>query len=80
MSHMEIYNTALKCQGILNGKLCVVQRHRCGFRIEEDTLQDLWGHDAKLHVPMPTDANVQPAAAARVQRDQLAESCVVCSG
>lgn len=78
---MEIYNTALKCQGILNGKLCVVQRHGCGFRIEEDTLQDLGGHEAKLHEPMPTDANVQPAAAAAwVQRDQPAEICVVCSG
>lgn len=41
------------------------------FDPDESTLWDVMRCDVELHVPMPTDVNEQPAAAAGVRRDQL---------
>ena len=51
----------------------IAMRHGCALDLDEDTLQDMRRRDAERHVPMPIDPNMQPAAAARARRDQLAE-------
>lgn len=43
------------------------------YDLDESTLQDVMWCDVELHVPMPTDVNEQPAAAAGAPRDQLTE-------
>lgn len=51
----------------------IAMHHGFLLDINEDTLQDLRGRDAKLREPKSVDINTPAAAAAQVRRDQPVE-------
>ncbi len=46
----------------------IVLRHGRDLDLDGDALQDLRRREAELHVPMPVNPNIQPAAAVRARR------------